>query len=228
MSVHPAFDAERQVWVTERGVAAPSLRALQRKLPKAEIVGYYPDGFQAERSAHKPGDQVRSLLRTNYSGIVTTTIARRIDAALPKKPHKEDDAYWERQKAEYEAIKQGRMQPSDRFTVKKLNELDQHEVPLVEASVEPEVAIEPEIQVELEAVVVPEPPRPRRTQLSAPRNTGFWSEERDAQLKALVYAPDNYKAIQVAELMGCGLTKNAVIGRCHRLGYVLAHRRKRH
>ena len=218
MSVHPVYDIEEQVWVTERGVVAPTLRELQRKIPKVQIVGYYPEGFRLDRPARKPDDPVRSLLRTNYSGVVTTTIARRIDAALPKKPHKEDDAYWERQKAEYEAINQGKMHPTARFTVKRLNELDQDKVPLVEASVEPEVVVEPEL--------VPLPPRPMRNQLSAPRNTGFWSKERDAQLKALVYDSHNYKAAQIAVTMGCGLTKNAVIGRCHRLGYVLARRRK--
>lgn len=45
MQVHPAYDTEARVWFTDEGLTAKTLAELQRKLPKAQIVGYYPNGY---------------------------------------------------------------------------------------------------------------------------------------------------------------------------------------
>jgi hypothetical protein len=66
MQVHPLFDLEQQVWVAESGVVAKTLRELQQKLPGAEIIGYYPNGYQETGRQTWPLVEGRFFLRSNY------------------------------------------------------------------------------------------------------------------------------------------------------------------
>ena len=45
---------------------------------------------------------------------------------------------------------------------------------------------------------------------------GFWTEERDEEMRRLKRL--NYSAAGIAAMLGDGLTRNAVLGRLHRLG----------
>jgi GcrA cell cycle regulator len=51
-----------------------------------------------------------------------------------------------------------------------------------------------------------------------------WTEERTAELKRLVAA--QLSASEIAKAMGDGLTRNSIIGRCHRLGLELGGARQ--
>lgn len=69
MQVHPFYDTEIQAWVVG-DLIAKTLRELKTKLPpRTQIVGYYPNGYVAEREGFS-GDakDTRSHLRTNYAG----------------------------------------------------------------------------------------------------------------------------------------------------------------
>lgn len=111
MKVHPLYDIDALVWATDTGVTAPSLRELQRKLPRVEIVGYYPQGFAAVRAKHKPGDQVRSLMRTNYAG--GPVFPQRPTPAPPAAPKvdKREERRLEKQRQEYEEVQRKAADP---------------------------------------------------------------------------------------------------------------------
>lgn len=210
MKVHPAYDVEQQLWFTDNGLEAPTLHELKRKLPKkASIVGYHPSGYRAERPAYKPGDPIRSGLRTNYSGTISTALAKRTDAAVAGKTvvTKKQEEYWAKHKREYEAISSGRVVPRDRGAIKA-----QPKPTLVSSSV-PEEEFTGFAEGGRHA-----PP---------PNHTGFWSEKRDQQLLSLVR--QRLSAADIAENMSTHerrVTRNAVIGRCHRLGYQLFRKRR--
>ena len=86
MLVHPLFDIEDKVWVYGNTIA-PSLRELQEKLPEAEIVGFYPDGFNAPfNQLGKTIDDLRPS-RSTY-GRSTSQAALKIDRELQSKQAK--------------------------------------------------------------------------------------------------------------------------------------------
>ena len=191
MKVHPEFDIESAVWFTESGIVARSLRELQQKLPKATIVGYYPQGYGiVQHEPRKPGETSRSTLRTGYGSLNLSVASYRVPtkakpvkefepAPLPKLS--QEDARLERHKREYE----------------KLNNIQ------------------------------PKPGRaPKSVSVSdaAKRKSG-WTPEMDEALRK--YVALGWYADQIAVTIGLGLTKNAVIGRCHRKGLQLEHKNGR-
>src|SRR5882724_39861 len=87
MRVHPLFDIDEKVWVTDCGRIAPTLRELQRLLPKAEIVGYCPNGYAASfQPLARRLDQLRPS-RSTY-GRSTSFRAKKIDEAVQAKQGK--------------------------------------------------------------------------------------------------------------------------------------------
>lgn len=54
----------------------------------------------------------------------------------------------------------------------------------------------------------------------------LWPEERDAELIRLYRLSPSLSASQIANELNCGITRNAVIGRIHRLGLALRGKRK--
>lgn len=56
--------------------------------------------------------------------------------------------------------------------------------------------------------------------------TNYWPTERDEELKRLYALTPSLSSSQIAAELNCGLTRNAVIGRIHRLGLPLRGRQR--
>lgn len=65
---------------------------------------------------------------------------------------------------------------------------------------------------------LPEPPKARgyHRMSSEPATAVLWSPEREETLRTMWYAGAPASAIAAA--LGCGATRNAVVGKAHRLG----------
>lgn len=107
MEVHPEFDIESSVWFTASGVVARSLRELQQKLPKATIVGYYPQGYgTVAHEPRKPGETSRSSLRTGYGtlSLSVSTYRKPAPERAPLPVVSQEEKRLLRQKREYEKL----------------------------------------------------------------------------------------------------------------------------
>jgi hypothetical protein len=239
MKVHPLFDINEKVWVVaERGVAASSLLELQSKLPGAEIVGYYPNGYVAQR----PGLEfnaneaaLRTLLHTNYNGRRAATNRRIATFRLDQRLAKAKQEYNHVQvKAAVEAQAK-QEQEKRRLDLEAERLANPAEVVEIEpASIQAVVEMPPTIKpprVRVSKVVAP--PKESPVDLSAVRWDPYknkwvpvrvpppkfdWTEKRKAELEQLV--AEKLSATEIAKRMGAP-GKNSVIGACHRNGYTL-------
>ncbi len=59
-----------------------------------------------------------------------------------------------------------------------------------------------------------------------PARTNYWPKERDEELKRLYALTPSLSSSEIAAELGCGLTRNAIIGRIHRLGLPLRGKMK--
>lgn len=221
MQVHPLYDINNQVWVAGR-VVARTLRELQEKLPKAKIVGYYPEGYVENRSDWEGAQEaLRKAWRPVYQ-VPTSIKVRALDREIAEKQKKED--YYAKQKAEYERIK--RSAEYKDATGKRLYVFVDHEA-ILELRGKGKTPIQIQRKLGCSHATV-------RRHLDEAKDAGdarvsvpfkqivanrpslismAWKEADDAQLRLLL--TQGYKDTQIAKLMG--RTRNSIIGRRHRL-----------
>lgn len=228
MQVHPLYDINDQVWVAETGVVARTLRELQQKLPKAKIVGYYPDGYVADRSG------CSSELRKIWYPVrqtPTAILANKIDKEVAKKAAQkqrrsiQEQEYYARQKAEFELIQQDVTTQQIRGIKQVHVRLDREAILNLRALGERTAVIARKLNYRFnsvsscltEAKHAGDPRAATPVKVRLPRlliSWVQWTLEQDQEFRGLVAA--GYKDLEIAAKLG--RTKNSIIGRRHRLG----------
>jgi hypothetical protein len=82
--VHPVFDPTTKTWCTDDGAEADSLRALKQMLPAgSKIVGYYPHGSPPTQWPNLADrESGRGQMRSNYAGPKRQLEAHKIQKRL--------------------------------------------------------------------------------------------------------------------------------------------------
>jgi len=267
MITHPLFDINEQVWVTESGIVAETLRELKQKLPNAKIVGYYPNGYTADRSGPEwnDGSRLRNIWFHPKPPGHALTLKKQAAASRKRGEHdlgrqKTELARVEaRAKAEEDrkaAVVAWHAERNRRIEERKAKGLpvrqrvDHNAILNLRAEGKNTTEISRELfcgrdtvlahiqkgqrEDDLRAFVRPNranaaPPRPPKPvqqpkpKRATPQRTWpinkSWTKEQDALLADGANA--GLSAGQIADNVGSGRTRNAVIGRCHRIGLQL-------
>jgi hypothetical protein len=93
--ISPTFDPSDNVWFTDDGLEAKSLAELQRKLPDAQIVAYYPGGYGNVIQPRAPHivKAVSSWVRPTYKPEIEKELAAPVEIPrfLPNREEPEED-----------------------------------------------------------------------------------------------------------------------------------------
>ena len=227
VSVHPVFDVETRTWFTNTGVEARSLCELQSKLPKARIVGYYPNGYHSTPIA-KSRPVLTLPVTTTSANSVTGAFGQRVGTLQSAKPAKRPESEVE---PELPELPPAEFKPLARYATPAQEELPlprflPSRPRLVPADASNNTIPKKEAPP-LEAMFPPEPVaaaadhaeehEPSEATFRMSGNGVVWSDKKIEQLRQLV--EDGLTARQIAcEL---NVTKNAVIGKTHRIGVQL-------
>lgn len=219
-TIHPTYDVVHRVWLAEvedRTFAAPTLRQLQAKLPTAVIQDYYPNGYQAEREGFlQPYQKVRW-----YPTHLPATTQRFQIAALKKAEARRKEVT----KADRQEYKQQRQQAI--VAKVKPKNLD-HDVVMnmyndgyesLQIALELKCSVGT-VQLHRLKALKRGDPRAKSLVIKHKNRRVYlpWTDEIDEELKWLVEGKCSAKTIA----QQLGRTRNAIIGRCRRKGYMLS------
>lgn len=198
--VHPGYSPEEGLWFTEYDVTAPSLRELQAKLPGALIEGYYPEGYTANRPKHNYPKEMQTtrIVLPSSSFYIGVRKPRKIVEPEPE-PEPELD-----------------LEPGQSLSLNRV-------VEEVEEQLLPDQGV-------AEFVPIKTMPRYKRRgvplgklkqlRTASKHSKVDWSQW-DTTLRKRLAAGDF--VVDIAVEIGC--SRNAVIGRSHRLGISIAKER---
>lgn len=236
MLIEPLYDIEAQVWAVDYGdttLEAKTLRELKQLLPDAEIANYHPDGLTVVRDGFlEPSHSKRIVRGFNPHERIKATV----NQAKAKQIKREQVL------AETKAARQRRVEYDRQHRIERERKLAQakaNDVILPRSYVNREALLDLwasgksalEVAKQLGYAVntveryirearAANDPRAFRDRKHPVRGTSVsWSDDDLKQLRKL--AADGLTADCIGSELG--RSKNAVIGKCHRIGIQLQH-----
>ncbi len=222
--VHPAFDPTTKTWFTDEGYEAASLGELKQKVPGIKIVGYYPHGApRTDWSQYADKDIKKVGLHSDYRGPKRQLEAFKTQARL---------AISSSERLASQVLDSPKLELFSREPQINPVKVPEHD-PLLKKLTDSLVksgqilpsVVTPKPKVHEKKVLSPVQARqtlrhrPRQKVKQPPaiwdvRRKQPWTDEDDAELKSL--AMQGLSAGVIGKEMK--VTRNAVIGRAHRLG----------
>jgi hypothetical protein len=223
--VHPAFDPSTKTWFTLDGIEAASLCELKQKIPGVKIVGYYPHGAPSTKwpsLSDSQNNECRATMRSNYRGPKRQLEAAKTQARLAQAVS--EQVKGKPQHAEGSKTTDGPLRKQlEKLTTDLVNsgQILPLSSPLVLKKLKPEKKQLSSVQSRHTLKHRPrqQEKQPETTWEVRPKVS--WSKKDDEILKSLARKGDSASVIG----MVLKVTRNAVIGRAHRIGVTLGRTR---
>lgn len=226
MLVHPSFDPVDRVWFTDDGVEAPTIAALAVTLAPRQIVDYHPRGVTVAREPGRTmgvvryaGPKTRARKEMERAAVSAPAPGRYTPPPVPREPSLSARIL---AAASVQPPKRGRPRARridwgkalDLWSLEGADQLEQPQIAKMLGCSTTAVS-----NALTEARQLGDPRAKKRNQLTfiAANGSGvtnIWPEEVLAEMQSLVAR--GFSAGQIGKCLG--KTRNAVIGKLHRMG----------